>query len=65
MAHAGQLDDLAPSDPEEQVPELSNQQEVNMMKGLIHNMMKQHLKDIMETPSWTKEVKGQHGDSQV
>eukprot|EP00975_Prorocentrum_lima_P017621 3718670-Prorocentrum_lima.AAC.1 len=35
-----------------------------MMKGLIH-MMKQQLNETKETPSSTKEVRGQQEDYQV
>eukprot|EP00975_Prorocentrum_lima_P008143 1741331-Prorocentrum_lima.AAC.1 len=63
MAHTGQLDDLAPLEVEEQNSEMSIRQEVSMMKGLIH-MMKQQLKEIRETPSLTKDVKGRQEDNQ-
>eukprot|EP00975_Prorocentrum_lima_P038579 8104381-Prorocentrum_lima.AAC.1 len=52
MAHTGQLDSLEASAPEEHNPELSTRQEVKMMKGLIH-MMRQQLKDIKESVSYT------------
>eukprot|EP00975_Prorocentrum_lima_P066857 12911637-Prorocentrum_lima.AAC.1 len=54
MAHIGQLDGLAQNEPDNQDPEPSNRQDVNMMKGLTH-MMKQQLKDMKTTPSSIKE----------
>eukprot|EP00975_Prorocentrum_lima_P013826 2938152-Prorocentrum_lima.AAC.1 len=39
-------------------PELSNQPEVKMTKGLIH-MMKQQLKEVKLTPSSMDEVRDQ------
>eukprot|EP00975_Prorocentrum_lima_P050400 10556010-Prorocentrum_lima.AAC.1 len=64
MAHNGQHDRLEADDPEEQNPELSDRQEVKMMKGLIH-MMKQQLKEIRESPSSMKEVRTPQEDFQV
>eukprot|EP00975_Prorocentrum_lima_P011082 2354898-Prorocentrum_lima.AAC.1 len=63
MAHTGQLDSLEVLDPEEQNPELSNQQEVKMMKGLIL-MMKKQLKEIRESPSSMEGVRPPQEDFQ-
>eukprot|EP00975_Prorocentrum_lima_P013644 2903037-Prorocentrum_lima.AAC.1 len=64
MAHTGQFDGLAPTEQQRQYPELSNRQEVNITKGLIH-MLKQQLKDVKLTPSSMKEVRDQQDDRQV
>eukprot|EP00975_Prorocentrum_lima_P010128 2159467-Prorocentrum_lima.AAC.1 len=64
MAHTGLLDRLEANAPEERNPELSNRQEVKMMKGLIHRM-KQQLKDIKERPSSMKGVRTPQEDFQV